>query len=220
MNEMKQYVHEIEKKLRVDRATRHRIMSDLASDLQSRLDGGETAEAIRADLGEPAQVAAGLNEAFADRCIKKSPLRWLFLAAALVVVLACLLADGAFSIGLSASEAATIGVIGGADGPTAIFTTTAATTPLWECLPLVLGLVCLFLMLGWCCADRRRCWVPVLLCGVCTMGWMFGPIAVAVSMATSGSGASGLQLLLDSFLGSGVWLCTGVLVWALNRLWR
>ena len=218
MNEMKQYVHDIEKKLRVDRATRRRIMSDLASDLQSRLDGGETAADIRADLGEPEQVAAGFNEAFADRCVRQSPLRWLFLAAALAVVLACLLADGAFTFGMSASEAAAIGVIGGADGPTAIFTAGTVASPLWEHLPLVLGLVCLFLMLGWCCADRQRCWVPAVLCGACTVGWMLGPVVVAVSMLGTGSAAIALSLLLDSFLSSGVWLCAGVLVWALNRL--
>ena len=76
MNEMKQYVHDIEKKLRVDRATRRRIMSDLASDLQSRLDGGETAADIRADLGEPEQVAAidpiGLYDHY-RRILRESP---------------------------------------------------------------------------------------------------------------------------------------------------
>ena len=40
MNEMKRYVNTVERCLRLDPATRLRVMNDLASDLQSRLEAG------------------------------------------------------------------------------------------------------------------------------------------------------------------------------------
>ena len=65
MNEMKRYVNTVERCLRLDPATRLRVMNDLASDLQSRLEAGETMEQIRAELGGPEQLAAALEAEFA-----------------------------------------------------------------------------------------------------------------------------------------------------------
>ena len=56
MNEMKRYVNTVERCLRLDPATRLRVMNDLASDLQSRLEAGETMEQIRRGTGRPGTV--------------------------------------------------------------------------------------------------------------------------------------------------------------------
>ena len=49
---------------------------------------------------------------------------------------------GAYALGFSPSEAGSIGIIGGADGPTAIFVTTPAwTRPAWMAALLIIGVV-------------------------------------------------------------------------------
>lgn len=71
---------------------------------------------------------------------KKSPLRFVFAALASIGALGLLRYLAAWLIGnvfggisFNVSRAATIGIIGGADGPTAVFVT-AATGPVWELL--------------------------------------------------------------------------------------
>mgnify|MGYP005763467891 FL=1 len=86
MNEIKRYVNRVEWNLRLDWPTRVRVMNDLASDLQSRLEAGETLADIRADLGGPEQLAATLNEAFADHRDPAPRWRWWLLAGADVEV--------------------------------------------------------------------------------------------------------------------------------------
>ena len=61
MNEVKRYVNTVERHLHLDRSTRLRVMNDLASDLQSRLDAGETLADIQADLGDARTLAETLN---------------------------------------------------------------------------------------------------------------------------------------------------------------
>ena len=86
MNEMKRYVNTVERCLRLDPATRLRVMNDLASDLQSRLEAGETMEQIRAELGGPEQLAAALEAEFAAHRDPAPRWRWWLLAGAAAVV--------------------------------------------------------------------------------------------------------------------------------------
>ena len=115
MNEMKRYVNTVERCLRLDPATRLRVMNDLASDLQSRLEAGETMEQIRAELGGPEQLAAALEAEFAAHRDPAPRWRWWLLAGA-----AAVLAAAAFGSCAQRQAAASVGIIGGADGPTAI----------------------------------------------------------------------------------------------------
>ena len=162
MNEMKRYVNTVERCLRLDPATRLRVMNDLASDLQSRLEAGETMEQIRAELGGPEQLAAALEAEFAAHRDPAPRWRWWLLAGA-----AAVLAAAAFGSCAQRQAAASVGIIGGSDGPTAIFVSGPVAFPGWWPLGLVWAvlLVAAFLLLGWCRHGRpRRCWLPAALC--------------------------------------------------------
>ena len=145
MNVIKQYVNAVERRLRLDRQTKLRVMNDLASDLQSRLDAGETLAEIEADLGSPAELAANLNAAFPEHQRPASPWRWLFAAAAALLAL---------WMALASMPAQTSGIIGGADGPTAIVVT--ASGPDFSLFGLFCALAAAFLYLGWCRCGRPR----------------------------------------------------------------
>ena len=162
MNEMKRYVNTVERCLRLDPATRLRVMNDLASDLQSRLEAGKTMEQIRAELGGPEQLAAALEAEFAAHRDPAPRWRWWLLAGA-----AAVLAAAAFGSCAQRQAAASVGIIGGADGPTAIFVSGPVAFPGWWPLGLVWAvlLVAAFLLLGWCRHGLpRRCWLPAALC--------------------------------------------------------
>lgn len=157
MNAIKQYVNAVERRLRLDRQTKLRVMNDLASDLQSRLDAGETLAEIEADLGSPAELAANLNAAFPEHQRPASPWRWLFAAAAALLAL---------WMALASMPAQTSGIIGGADGPTAIVVT--ASGPDFSLFGLFCALAAAFLYLGWCrCGRPRRYGAAIALSAVC-----------------------------------------------------
>jgi len=131
---MKRYVHAVERRLALPREIRARVMSDFSSSIQARRESGMTDETIYAELGTAKQAAADLNEQMKDYTYRKSPWRFLFAAAALygaAELLGSFIAWIAFLViadpVLQAGEAHSVGIIGGADGPTAIF----VTTPEW-----------------------------------------------------------------------------------------
>jgi len=98
---------------------------DLISSIEGRREAGQTDEDIRAELGTPAKAAAELNEQMKDYTFRKSPWRWVCLTVA-VCSGVTLLFGGVMAVItslLQASLSASIGIIGGADGPTAIFVT-------------------------------------------------------------------------------------------------
>lgn len=122
MPPVKRYMNAIEWRLKLPWKVRVRVMSDLATSMEARHEAGETYEAIMAGLGAPAEVAARLNKEMAEYAAPGSPWRWLFLALAVLA--------GAWTLYqlfwlLLRHIAASMGVIGGADGPTAIFVSTA-----------------------------------------------------------------------------------------------
>lgn len=129
---MKKYTKAIERRLNLPRELKARVMSDFISSIEARREAGLSEEEIYGELGSPRKAAAELNEQMKEFTYRKSPLRFLFAACAaygaaelLAGVIAGLLylfmEDPLLSI--SVGEAATMGVIGGADGPTAIFVT-------------------------------------------------------------------------------------------------
>ena len=132
---MKRYTTAVERRLNLPREIRNRVMSDFISSISARREAGMSDEEIYAELGSPPKAAAELNEQMKEFTYRKSPWRYLFAACAayggakvlhglwvqLVLVL--------FQWRISGVEnpSASIGIIGGADGPTAIF----VTGPVW-----------------------------------------------------------------------------------------
>lgn len=141
---MKRYANAVERRLNLPRDVKNRVMSDFISDIQARRETGMTDEEIYAELGTPKQAAANLNEQMKEYAYRKSPWRFLFAAAAIygaakllpglwVNIFYWILRVQAM---LTPNEAASVGIIGGADGPTAIF----LTAPVWVSylIPLVM----------------------------------------------------------------------------------
>ena len=132
---MKKYCTRVERRLNLPRELKVRVMTDFASSIQARREAGMTEDEIYADLGTPKQAAAVLNEQMKEYAYRKSPWRFLFAACAaygaaelIPMIFGCLsywiLRAWAM---LTPNEAVSVGIIGGADGPTAIF----LTTPVW-----------------------------------------------------------------------------------------
>lgn len=222
---VKRYMNAIERRLHADRKTRVRMMTELAGDFQSRREAGQRDEEIMAELGTPEEVAAQFNEALGGAGARPvSRWRWAFAVAAGLVLLWPLAAQAIARLWW-APEASSIGIIGGADGPTAIYV--AASTPdLTEFLPWLLACLAGFLLLGWC---RRgpvtRCRLPIALCALGLALWLLR-LAVLLGLL-AGLGAPQATVLLPlwtlalqylpTFLSSGAWLCLAVLVFAVRE---
>lgn len=224
MNEVKRYMSAIEHKLRMDRKTRARVMTDLASDFQNRRDAGQTDAEIMAELGTPAQAAAEFNAAFAAEDPapgrawgRPSRWRWLFLALAVLALLVnfAVLWFWRYMPFYESSPGGTLGIIGGADGPTAVFVTNAGTVSGLTGPWLFVAALCGFLLLGWCRADRKRLWLPILLSGVPLV--LLAVRFVATLLLLPKAGELRRQLLASLALSPSTWamaLLAAVLVWA------
>lgn len=120
------YLKKVESKLRLPKKIRDNVLSDLVTGMCVRNENGETYEKIMEDMGNPSQVAEGLNREMEEFTYGKSPWRWGCLGISILSALV-LLARGIshFSMFLANTLIHQAGVIGGADGPTAIFVSTA-----------------------------------------------------------------------------------------------
>ena len=140
---MKEYMNQVKWKLALPRDVKKRVMAALASSIQSRVEAGQTEEQIMAELGTPAEVAAELNAQMKEFAYEKSPWRWGCLALAAVSALAFLY-KGVLNLLVAAityAERQSVGIIGGADGPTAIFVTRAPESAVYSMLISALILV-------------------------------------------------------------------------------
>ena len=142
---MKKYTKAIERKLNMPKDVRERVMNDLMSSIQGRREAGQTDDEILTELGTPKKVAAELNEQMKDYTFIKSPWRWVCLA----VIVGCVLylafggMIGLLTYLLNASISGNVGIIGGADGPTAIFVTASPDYVWYE-----LGMTVIILIMG------------------------------------------------------------------------
>ena len=108
-------------------------MTDFSSSIQGRREAGQTDAQIYAELGTPAAVAKELNEQMKDFTYKTSPWRWVCLALAVVCCIVILFHSTTWLLTtFLSSQAASIGIIGGADGPTAIFVTASPDYYAWQ----------------------------------------------------------------------------------------
>lgn len=135
---MKKYTTSIERRLNLPQDVKARVMTDFITTISAMREAGKTDEEIYAELGSTKKVAADLNEQMKEFAYRKSPWRFAFLAVAvlsglwlgfyrLMIWLGRLMEQLAISIHFnSAAEDASLGIIGGADGPTSIFLATVA----------------------------------------------------------------------------------------------
>ena len=133
-NDAKRYLRKISSRLNLPREMKKRILNDIKTSILARQEAGEFLSSILEDMGTPADVAAELNEQMKEFAYRKHPVRFAFLALCAFAVI-FLLYDILVQMLLtwSIGEMASIGIIGGADGPTAIFITEAQTTGIpWE----------------------------------------------------------------------------------------
>lgn len=139
---MKRYTTAVERRLKLPKEIRNRVMCDFISSISARREAGMTDEEIFAELGSPKQAAAELNEQMKEFTYRKS--YWRFLAMAIAVCAGWKLLMEGIAWGtvfrLTHQNAASIGIIGGADGPTAVFVT-ATVSPGSKVLLTVLCLV-------------------------------------------------------------------------------
>ena len=133
---LRKYLRVVRRRLDVPKQLKDRIMEDFVSSIDARKENGQEEAAILAELGAPKMAARELNQQMREYTYRKSPWRWVCLAVTILSGL-CLAYQGLPGLLLmlfnkSYNAAASIGVIGGADGPTAIFVTTKpSATPLF-----------------------------------------------------------------------------------------
>lgn len=129
---MDKYLRAVKRRLHMPGQLKERVMTDFISSIEARKEAGQSKDAILAELGTPKTVAKELNTQMREYTFRKSPWRWGCLGLAVFSCL-CLCARGLPGLLLMlfnrANNAASVGVIGGADGPTAIFVTTTGAFP-------------------------------------------------------------------------------------------
>ncbi len=145
MHDMEKYIKSVRRKLQLPKEVKDRVMSDFISSIHARQEAGQSDAEILAELGDAKKAAADLNEQMKEFAYRKSPWRFLFAAMAAYGAGDLLLRLwGQITYWIMQAEfrreSLSIGVIGGADGPTAIFVTTPAwTTFLIPLLLLIVG---------------------------------------------------------------------------------
>ena len=153
MTEMEKYIKSVRRHLNLPKDVKNRVMSDFVSSIHARQEAGQKEEEILAELGDAKKAAADLNEQMKEFAYRKSPWRFLFLALAIGCGI-WLIGQAAMAAVLHsvANGSASVGIIGGADGPTAIFVTSrpsiAAGLRLAGSILLLLGGVAGYWLLG------------------------------------------------------------------------
>ena len=126
---MDPYCRAVKRRLNLPREIKERVMTDFVSDIEARRERGMTDAEILAELGTPKKAAEELNDQMKEYAYRKSPWRFLFAALAIYGLWEVLGALAAMLLYLAMSdpltEASSVGIIGGADGPTAVFVTTS-----------------------------------------------------------------------------------------------
>lgn len=114
MNEkqLARYLRAVRRRLPLSGQMKERVMDDLRSSINERREAGQTDAEIFAALGPAKQAAAELTAQLPGYAFRKSPLRFVCLGAAVLALLAGLLKTVTNLRGF-----ASVGVIGGADGP-------------------------------------------------------------------------------------------------------
>ena len=122
------YIEEIIRRLKLSKNTKTRIRQDLFQDIQTAMDQGETLEEIISRMGTPEEAAQEFNESCGGEAVFSAGRRAakIVMISAIILSSLFLLFQGVLFLSqwyFSANISQSVGVIGGADGPTAIFVT-------------------------------------------------------------------------------------------------
>jgi len=128
----RKYLRRIARRLRFPNDIKNRICTDLQTTILIKLESGAPEDAILRELGSPKAVADEFHSQMADLIRSKSPVRFFCLAAGILSALVLMgkLALRFYLNDLINGMTRSIGIIGGADGPTSIFVTTAVSNGL------------------------------------------------------------------------------------------
>ena len=123
------YLRSVRRRLNMPKALKDRVMEDFISSIDARMEDGQEEATVLAELGTPKEAARELNRQMEEYTFRKSPWRWVCLGFSVLSAL-CLAYQGLTGLLLmlftkTYNTAASIGVIGGADGPTSIFIATS-----------------------------------------------------------------------------------------------
>lgn len=213
---VKRYMNAIERHLRVDRENRARIMTELAGDFESRREAGQSDKEIMTELGTPEEVAAQFNTALGVSG-SISRWRWAFVVLAVLVVAVVLGPD--LINRFAATQAESLGVIGGADGPTAIYVTAgpAAGISPWVFLPWLLGCAAAFLLPNWRVPHACKGYGPsLLLSGLGSLPFLlFAVLFIGTCLPHFDELLYAIPLLLGLSAFCGALLSVVVFCWAL-----
>ena len=132
----KQYINRVMHHLHLPAELRTRVREDLTQDIRAALENGETMEQIINRMGKPNHLAAELEQNYLGECAPMPKRKKFLRVAAIIAIIASafsLLSNGIKMLIINAisNEAASIGIIGGADGPTSIFVATSIA-PMWK----------------------------------------------------------------------------------------
>jgi len=132
----KQYINRVMHHLHLPGDLRDRVREDLTQDIRAALENGETMEQIIERMGKPYHLATELEQNYLGECAPMPKGKKFLRVASVIAIVASifsLLSNGIKMLILNsiANEAASIGIIGGADGPTSIFVTTSIA-PMWK----------------------------------------------------------------------------------------
>jgi uncharacterized membrane protein len=158
------YLRALKYRLNLPKDISKRIMSDFESDIDARLESGMSWDEVIAELGSAKKASRDINEQMREFAFRKSPWRYFFGVIAVISVGWLVLYGILQRFGMllntlhwsfSPSEAASIGIIGGSDGPTAIFVTgkTAYGFPDWDVI--LVGLILVVSVLAY--LRLRKC---------------------------------------------------------------
>ena len=125
---MEKYLRSVRRRLNMPKILKDRVMADFLSSIDARIEDGYTQADIFTEFGTPKQAAKELNTQMKEYTYRKSPWRWVCLGFAIFsgLCLACRGLPGLLLMLFNTANYASIGIIGGADGPTAVFVTTTA----------------------------------------------------------------------------------------------
>lgn len=84
---IKKYVNAIEWHLKVPLEIKARINSDIGTEIHLRLEAGKTIDEVMAEMGTPKEVAQRFNTELKEQTLRKHPLRFLFLALGILLVI-------------------------------------------------------------------------------------------------------------------------------------
>ena len=122
---MKKYFRAVNRRLNMPKELRKRVLSDLESSINSRLENGQSVDEVLQEFGSAKEAAEELNRQMQEYTYRKSPWRWGCLALMIVTFVSFCFKGvlGLLAALFNFHASHSIGIIGGGDGPTAIFVT-------------------------------------------------------------------------------------------------